>query len=130
MSTQAKIFAPSVMINGEVIPLVPNSFSLVEGLGTSKLSPQSLGGGQVTYAYSQDLTTAKGGIKFKIYPTLENIEIVRTAKSNKFSNLIQYVDQNGLAGSMSGAIVSNDPEYSFSADGEVEVIIEGNKAEF
>ena len=43
------------------------------------------------------------------------------------SNLVQYINPEGQSGSISRAIVTNDPNYNLGVDGETEIEMKGSQ---
>ncbi|MBK2125551.1 hypothetical protein [Fangia hongkongensis] len=125
--SQVAVVAPSLIINGEVVSIVPNSLSVKYGTGERKVKTQSQGGKQVETVIMQDVESAFGTIKFKIYNTEANVSQVRTIIDNLNNNLVQFVSSEGISGTMQRSIVTNDPEFGFGSDQETEIEMSGNQ---
>lgn len=120
--TVRKITAPSVVINGVVVPIKPNSFSYTEGQGAQNMSVQSGGGRSVQAVYGEDVGTFLSDVKFDIESTANNVEISRGWKANNPNNTIRVTDViTGFSRAFRGAAMLNDPEKSLSADGDISI---------
>lgn len=123
-NTQSK---PTVLINGQVFPIKPNSLSVTLGLGEYKVLVESYGGSQVQEVIGEDLTNQIGKIEFKMYNTGNNILLAKELKLRGSSNTAQFTTSNGLGGSMSNAVMTNDVKADYSPDGEIDITIEGSQ---
>ncbi len=119
------ITTPALLINNEVIDIVPNSLSFTRGVGTRTVKPQSAGGSQLTNVTFVNVEEAKGHIKFKVYNTEENISKIQTIQDAFDANVAQFTSKEGLNGTMQNAIIINDPEFVLGADSTTEVEMQG-----
>lgn len=120
------IVKPSLVINGEVIQIVPNSLIVVKGTGERQVKTQSAGGGQLEDVIFEDVATAIGQVKFKVFNTNENLNTMETVVNNGASNTVQYTSSEGQNGTMLNGIVVNDPEINYGVDGETEFNMKGS----
>ena len=81
----------TVVVNNEVIGIVPNSVEIDEGLGEQDVKAVSVGGGKVEQLYIEDVETKFGEAKFEMPTTPENIELARAWKVNQNRNVVQIV---------------------------------------
>jgi hypothetical protein len=121
---------PTLIINGQVFPIKANSLEITLGLGESKVNVESFGGDQLAEIIGEDITTRIGKISFKMYNTSENFTSIADLKINGSKNTIQFTTSQGIGGSMSKAIMTNDVKAIFSPDGEIDVNIEGSQIKF
>lgn len=119
---------PTVIINNLSVPVVPNSVMFTEGLGTQKVRVQSSGGGAVQSVVSNDVETNLSDFKLSIYPTADNIELIRGWKVNTGLNAISCTADGGFSRSISNATVVNDYEVKMGADTNIEVEFKGDAA--
>lgn len=118
---------PTLIINGEVVNIVPNSLEVVKGTGTRNVKTQSAGAGQTQNVVFDDVSTKVGMIKFKIYNTVPNMNFIDDiAAITDVGNLVQYINIEGQSGSMNNAIVTNDPSFNLGVDGETEIEMKGS----
>lgn len=120
------IVKPSLIVNGEVVNIVPNSLIVVKGGGERQVKTQSAGGGQVENVVFEDVATAIGQVKFKLFNTDTNLNILQTIINNGSANTVEYTSAQGQNGTMLNSIVVNDPEINLGVDGETEVNMKGS----
>ena len=120
------IVKPSLIINGEVINIVPNSLIVVLGTGEKEVKVQSAGGDQLENVIFDNIETAVGQIKFKQFNTSENLSALSTVRQNGSDNKVQFTSSEGVNGTLKNAIIINDPEINFSIDGETEYQMKGS----
>lgn len=121
------IVKPSLIINGEVFNIVPNSLTFVRGTGEKEVKVQSAGGNQLENVILDNIQTAVGQIKFKQFNTEDNISAMLDVINNGSNNTVQFVSNEGLSGTLRQAIVTNDPEFELSVDGETEYTMKGQQ---
>jgi len=118
--------SPTVIINNDVISVVPNSVSYKNGAGERKVKTASAGGRSVEIINTYDAGTLIGMLKFKLYTTKRNIDLL-----NDWVN--RSIDANNTATLNDGTFVTNftemcvvnDPEVATGVDGEIEVEFQG-----
>lgn len=112
---------PEVRVNNETYQLVPNSLTMVRGLGESEVKAQSIGNGQVENIFAENVETKVGKIKFSLYTTDFNIDTkIPQLKENRNRNTVSLADEDFTVVMKNAALVS-DPEHVFSNDGQVEL---------
>jgi hypothetical protein len=79
---------PTLVINNQVVFIVPGSLEFTEGLGEQNVRTQSGGGGTVQLVYSDNAETKIADVKFKIFSTPPNINLARSWKINGSNNVI------------------------------------------
>ncbi len=126
MSKDALV-TPSVMINGTAVSIIPNSFTVRKGIGTRKVDVQTTGGQQTEVVVQHDVSTKKGYIKFEIWNTTKNMDLIDSIYGIlPVPSLIMFLNQGGQSGSMSNAILINEPEYNLGSDGKTTIEFEGS----
>jgi hypothetical protein len=88
---------PVLEINNEVIDYVPNTLKFKEGFGETNVRAAAIGGGQVRSIYTEDIETKFGEVMVELYPTPQNIEIIRQWKTNGNQNVISVYGTAGGA---------------------------------
>lgn len=122
------ITLPALSVNGINIEIVPNSVELIQGYGTSKLKAQSAGGGSVESVLFDDGSTKIGNLKFKVFPTEENINNLINIKNNSNNNTVLLSDSSGFTKTVTNAVMINDPPLMLGIDGEIDIEMEGDPA--
>jgi|WetSurMetagenome_2_1015567.scaffolds.fasta_scaffold624789_1 hypothetical protein len=111
---------PTIRVNDQTTMIVPNSLTFTEGLGERSLKAQSGGGNQVGFVMSENIETRYSEVKFQLYATSENIEAVRTWKSNVFSNTLSFEDE-GITRFGTTAGITNNYEVKTGESGTIDV---------
>lgn len=112
---------PTVVINNISVPVVPNSVKYTEGLGEQKVRVQSSGGGAVQAVVSNDVETNLSKFAFSIYPTADNIELVRGWKVNTGSNAITCTADGGFARNFGNATLTSNYDVDLGSDTKIDV---------
>ena len=117
---------PTVIVNNDVIPIVPGSLSYNDGFGEITVRVGSNGGRSKELYYSEDSSTQKGMVKFNLITSENNVELLKTwlQLSQASGNTIQIVD-GSFSSSFSEMYVINNPEINTGPDGEIEINFEG-----
>ncbi len=118
---------PTVVVNNLATPIVPNSFTFTEGLGEQTIRTQSSGGGSVEPVFSENVETNKSMVKFSVFNTAENIDLVKTWKQNKNANAISVTGE-GLTRSFSGMALISNYEVNLGSDTTIDIEFEGQPA--
>ena len=118
---------PTVVINNLATPIVPNSFTFTEGLGEQTIRTQSSGGGSVQTVFSNNVETNKSMVKFSLFNTAANIDLIKTWKQNADANAISVTGE-GLNRSFSGAALISNYEVNLGSDTTIDVEFEGQPA--
>ena len=115
---------PNVQVNDVTIALVPNSFSYKKGQGQKSVRAQSAGGNAIEIVVAENAETKKSMVKFKLYNTEENFNLVGGWAENINGNTIR-LSEGELQLSYRSMVVIDDPEYMIGADGDLEITFEG-----
>ena len=117
---------PGVSVNNLPIGIVPNSLKYTLGKGVTNVRAASTGGGGSTSVHSEDAEEQVGKIKWEMFPTPEELALIRLWKDNTGANVIAAT-QSGIT-PLSGTFMSmvNDPEVEATADGKFPVEFEGD----
>lgn len=118
---------PTVVVNNLATPIVPNSFTFTEGLGEQTIRTQSSGGGAVQTVFSNNVETNKSMVKFSVYNTAKNIDLLKTWKQNGDANAISVTGE-GLSRSFSGAALISNYEVNLGSDTTIDVEFESQPA--
>lgn len=133
MPAETTLSVPSIKVNNDVIPIVPNSFKYKSGDGETKVRAASVGGGNAQAVHSQDAETMFSTASFRVYPTLSVISLIRDWKSQTAGNTIDALqrDQTGAGKDLAIAFmemsVTNDPDVEAGADTDIEIMFAGTK---
>jgi hypothetical protein len=126
MASSTKIIStPSITINNQIVPIVPNSFSYTEGFGEQNVKTQSLGGGSIQTVYVDNAETKFSTIKFTMFPTNDNVTALLSWKRNGNANAISAAGQQDggvyMTRSFQYAAFTSDYEVKMGADQVIEV---------
>lgn len=86
------ITSTQVTVNNTTISIVPNSFSYTEGFGEQSVTVQSAGGSSRENVYQDDISKKYSTLKWEMYPTAENISIIRSWKANADANAVSFIE--------------------------------------
>lgn len=114
---------PTVKVNDVVIAIIPNSLSYKPGVGDRKVMTQSAGGNAIETVVSEDATTKKSMVKFKLYNTEANLQ--RTKDWNDLDSSTIRLSEGNIAESFRDMVITTEPERSIGAEGELEIEWEG-----
>jgi hypothetical protein len=125
---------PTVIINGETIKIVPNSFTYTGGEGDIKVRAASSGGNTSSSVHSQDAETQIGKAKFDVY-LIDSLDArIAQWKENVGANTVQAVQgsESGESVTLSWDNMSlvNEVERDASADGVTSLEFEGDRMVF
>jgi len=118
------ITTPSLQINGNYIPIVPNSLTYTRGVGTVTVESQSIGG-TVETVYKKDQTKAVGQLTFIVEPIDTNINFIRSFQDSSPDNVVQFTEE-GFTRTMSTAAITNDPTIELGSDKNITVEMAGD----
>ena len=119
------ITTPSLQINGQYLPIVPNSLSVRRGIGTVDVKAQS-NGGSVEPVFQTNQEDAIGYVTFMLEPTDDNINAIAIAQDNNPNNTVQ-ITENNFTRTMANAAVCNDPDLNLGADKNITVEMKGDQ---
>jgi hypothetical protein len=123
------VFNAQLTINNITTAYVPNSLTFTEGKPEGMVRAQASGGGYVQNVVSQNIETAISMVKFSLYNTLENMDLLRIWQSNLDANAITLSDINtGFTRSFPQCVVTTDPERNLGSDGTIDVEFKGGQA--
>lgn len=117
---------PTAEVNNDAIGIVPNSLTYKKGKGDKNVRPQSAGGNSVSMVITENAETKKGMVKFSLYNTKNNQDLLDAWQDNN-ANTIR-LSQDDFVVSFRGMVVITDPDVQTGADGNLEVVFEGQPA--
>lgn len=117
----------SLLVNGSNPDIVPNSFTIVRGTGERQVRNQTAGAGQSEPVYFEDVASQIGTVEFEMFPTKENLDFIDDITSNGPTNVVQFISNEGYTGTMTSALVTNDPEINLGVDGKIKIVIKGSQ---
>ena len=120
--------SPTIVVNGDVIAIKPNTFKYTEGRGERLVRPQSTGGGAVTQVITDNVETKRSKCSFTVLTTSEIVEKIRTWQDNGAANSVQVSDRGDFSRNFENAIIINDIDLNLGADQDVEVAFESKPA--
>ena len=121
----------TVLVNDEVVAIVPNTLKFTEGFGEQTVRAASVGGGAVEQVFSKDVESALSKVMFDIHTTPDNVKLARTWKSNKNQNVVAIAGKTAeadLTRTFTQAAMVNDPEIEISSEGVINVEFSSNAA--
>lgn len=122
---------PQIEVNGELVDIVPNSFTYNKGETEINVRSASTGNGGSTSIHTVDAETAISDVMFAVYPTSENDTRIAKWKRAVGANQIK-AGQRILGGrdivlTFPGMSLTNKPTREASADGTVELEFKGDQ---
>ena len=117
---QRSLSVPRVRLNNETLAVVPNTFKFTTGRGEYTHRRGSLGGNGTVAVVSKNAETFKSMASFEIYPTVENVSRIDTAKQNFAENTL-IADENGKSYVFTNYTITNDPEINTGNDATISV---------
>lgn len=121
-----QLSTPQVLINGYVVPIVPNSLK-VRIPGDEKVRAMSAGGGSIQVVAGLDAASLLGKVDFKIANTADNYAFVRSLKRDMINGIgctVQINDQN-FSAAFQDMRFSKDTTADFSSTGDIACEFEG-----
>lgn len=121
----------AVLVNNEVVPIVPNSLEFTEGFGEQAVLPQSIGEGNVENVFSNNLESSMAMVKFELRSTIENIKLARSWKQNQDQNVVQVAGRTvdgEMVRTFTGAVLVNDYPVPIGSDATIEIEFHSNRA--
>lgn len=110
----------AILVNDEVVAIVPNTLKYTEGFGEQQVRAASVGGGAVEQIYSRDVETSLSKVMFDLHTTPDNVKLARSWKSNGNENVV------GIAGKTAeGDVTRTFTQAAFTGDPEIEIGTEG-----
>lgn len=130
--SQRALSVPTIKINNDVIGIVPNSFKYTSGAGEVKVRAASSGGGNTITVHTQDAETMCSKMSFDIYPTIDNVALIRDWQAAVADNTLQAMqagsgNQKDFLVAFKGVSVTNDPDIEAGADTKITVEMAGDR---
>lgn len=88
---------PEIVINNNPTPIVPNSFSYDEG-EPEKMVRAAVIGNAVTQEFSKNVEEAFSNVKFSLYPSADNLDLIRALEKNDNNNTITATATETVSG--------------------------------
>jgi len=114
------ITAPTITINGITVPIAPNTFTFTEGKGEQSLEVQSSGGGTVESVYMDNAESKLSKVTFSMKNPAENIDLIRSWKSNLNNNSISAVAE-GFTRTFNNAALTSDYEVNLGSGVQIDL---------
>ena len=118
---------PELVINGEPIAIVANSFKYDEGTSAKNVRAAVVGT-VVTQDFSEDFSEAFSTFSFQVHATVDILEKLRQFEALKNTNTVSATGVETVAGveqtwarSFTGASISEKPELPLGFDSVIEV---------
>lgn len=120
----------TVEINDEVIEIKPNSLTYKGGLGDINVRHQTGGGEAGTKVITEDAETQIGMVKFTLLTETTNTDRVNTwgRLSRSAQGNVIRLSGEGFTRNFREMRLITDPEIAIGAEGEFELLFEGNPA--
>ena len=121
----------TVLVNDEVVMIVPNSLKFTEGFGEQSIRAASVGGGAVEQIYSRDVETALSKIMFDIHTTPANVKLQRSWKAKANANVVQIAGsttEGDVTRTFTQAAMTGDPEIEIGTEGVINIEFMSNAA--
>lgn len=130
MATKKGLAVVTVEVNDEVIEIKPNSLAFKGGLGDITVRHQTGGGEAGSKVITEDDETKVGMVKFTLLTETTNVDRVNTwgLLSRNASGNVVRLSGAGFTRSFRGMRLTSDPEIGIGAEGEFEVVFEGDPA--
>ncbi len=121
-----QLSAPTVLIDGVVWPIVPNS-CVVRIPGDAKVRAMSAGGGAVQTVVGVNVESLVGHVKFEIAATAQNTDRVRALKQRMLDAIYSTVNiaEDTVQFAFQTMAMTKDTEAHFKADGNINIEMEG-----
>ena len=117
---------PTVEVNNDVIAIVPGSLAFDPGWGETKMRVASAGGDSKEFYSSDDSSTQIGMVQFKLITAKNNVDLIKEwIGLRKLNGSTVTLSDADYTEAFSEMVISNKPEISTGADGEIEVKFEG-----
>jgi hypothetical protein len=118
---------PEVIINGDPIAIVPNSFKYDEGIPVGEVRAAVIGA-TIIQDFSEDVETAFSTLSFTVYPGVDRINRFRAIANNRNNNVISMTAIETVSGvekelrrTFKNASLVTKPEIMVAADGEITI---------
>lgn len=121
----------AILVNDEVVAIVPNTLKYTEGFGEQQVRAASVGGGAVEQIYSRDVETSLSKIMFDLHTTPDNVKLARSWKSNGNENVVQIAGkttEGDVTRTFTQAAFTGDPEIEIGTEGVINIEFMSNAA--
>lgn len=126
MPGERALATPSVIVNNDIVAILPNSLVIKTGKGNKMVRPQSAGGDSVSNVITEDAETKKSMVKFSMYNTKTATDLLADWQSSTDGVSIQVSERkSSYQANFRRMHVIEDPEIALSADGNLEINFEG-----
>ena len=121
------ISTPRLEISGKIIAIKDSQLEINYGHSTRKVIPASVGGGRSLQYISEDVSSQIGSVKFKIVTTELNCQIFNDFQNSGEDLEVNFSQPNtNWRGTISNAVIINNPSFTANVDGEAEIEIHGS----
>jgi hypothetical protein len=121
-----------LIIDDEVVPVVPNTLVIQEGLGEQTMRAVSIGDGKTEQVYARNLESNFGMVKVSIPTTIEMADKARAWKTSANQLTIQIAGKvatgEEFTRSFTNAALTNHYELQFGTDTNIELEFHGDVA--
>jgi hypothetical protein len=114
MSTE-EITNPTIYVNGNLWPWMPNTAEIIMGYGEQELKARSLGNGNTDAVYCDNVEAKIGKISWAELTTDDTIGFLEEFKFNGNTNTVRIDTNTGNSYVLQKAILANDPAIPFKA---------------
>lgn len=118
---------PTVEVNNGIVAIIPNTLGFKTGKGNITMRPQSAGNRSISMVKTQDAETMKSMVKFALYNTKVNNDLLNDWQDAVDGNSIRFSDGD-FTMSFRNMFVIEDPERNLGADATWEITFEGQPA--
>ena len=122
----------TILVNNEVVIVVPNSVEFDEGLGEQKVRAGSVGGGQTEQIYARDVETNFSGVKFSLHTTPDNVKLARSWKTNSNQNVVAIAgstsDGKTMTRTFTQAALTGNYKIPIGTEADIEIEFMANTA--
>lgn len=131
MAAEIQVSDAVVIVNNEVVAVVPNSVKFTEGFGEQKVRAASVGGGKVETVHARDLESSLSKVMFELMTTIGNVKLARSWKANFAQNVIQVsgsTPDGDINRTFTNATITNDYEVEIGSEGNISIEAMANPA--
>ncbi len=114
----------SLKINDVKVSYKVASLEYEQGYGEKKVDIDTVGGGEQTAVVSEDVSTKKGTVTFKLSNTEESRNLIDSWAAG-YTHTIQIFDSFSKPTVYTGMSMTNQPKYPVSTEAEIDVTFEG-----
>lgn len=120
------ISVPTLFVNNIPFKIASNTASVKLGKGTKTVRTASLGGGAVQIIVTENAEDKFGEIKISLFVDSESIAIAKSWADQIGTLFVALIQPGDIPLTMGNATLTNDPEWSLTADGVAECIFQGD----